>query len=551
MAKKRKKARREEPSPRRPTVTETPLDQMRTAASTLVRDGKAEDAVEMVLQAVAAVLRENRNLQMMVLKLQHERAGKKSERLNPEQLALVFEFFRESNEPTAAAVNPETESREDATITDEIDTAAADLPDAERKKRRRNGWKAGAIEHVDHHHELPAEERTCERCGNVKDRIGEEVTHRLRFEPGRFVEDIHHLDKYACATCHEGSVPTAPAPPQVIDRSAADASLLAHVVVSKYADHNPLTRLSGIYARTGVEIPVSTLADWIGQVGELLKPLSDELVKKVLDAYVIGTDATGIRVLDPSHAENIQWGTMWCYVGDRRTVVFRYTPTGEGATGPWEFLKGRSGYIQADAHSVYDRIFDGAAANAVEVGCWFHGRRRLVALMETDYRVAYPLLLIRRLYRLDTLADVRLLDADGRRALRRERSQSVLDRIKSWAATTQKLEPPDTDIAKAAAYILNHWTALSRFIDDGRLHLDNNIVEQQNRYIAVGRKNYLFCGSHQAAQRAATLYSLTRTCALNEVPPLPYFTDVLRKLAEGWPQSRIGELLPDRWTPAA
>jgi hypothetical protein len=341
----------------------------------------------------------------------------------------------------------------------------------------------------------------------------------------------------------------------VIERSAADASLLAHVSVSKYVDHTPLHRLHRIYARSGVDIPVSTLSDWTGAVADLLAPLADKLSARVLGATIVRTDATGIQVLDHSSPHNVERGTMWCYVGDDRDVIFRYTPTGEGASGPWEFLAGRSGYVQADAANVFDRVFNGKVANAVEVGCLAHARRRLVELQDTDCRVAYPLKLIARLYRIETLADARQLAHAERASLRQERAGPVLEKLKRWIVITLADETPASALAKAGGYMLNHWEALTRFLQDGRLGLDNNLCEQQLRAIALGRRNYLFCGSHDAARRAAVLYSLTRTCAQHGVAPLPYLTDVLTKLAEGWPVNRLDELLPDRWqaalTPAA
>lgn len=268
---------------------------------------------------------------------------------------------------------------------------------------------------------------------------------------------------------------TAPAPPQVLARSAAGASLLAHVVVSKYADHTPLHRLSRIDARSGAAIPVSTLSDWAAGVGDLVGPVVERLAERVRAAYIVRTDATGLKVLDPQSPENIQRGSVWALIGDDRDVLFRYTPTGAGATGPWEFLAGRTGYIQADASNVFDRLFDGQAAAAVELGCWAHGRRRLVALQDTDCRVAYPLKLIGRLYRIEHLADARQLTPAARAELRQARARPVLEQLQRWFVVTQQSEPPSTDLAKAAAYALNHWRALTRFVEDGRVSLDNNL----------------------------------------------------------------------------
>jgi hypothetical protein len=361
-----------------------------------------------------------------------------------------------------------------------------------------------------------------------------------------FVEHEYHRVKYARGTCKDG-VTTAPAPPQGLERSAASASLLAHVVVSQYADHTPLHQLSRIDARSGAAIPVSTLADWTAGVGDLVAPLVERLAQRVLAAAIVRTDATGLKVLDPQSPEPTQRGSIGAYLGDDRDVLFQYTPTGEGATGPWDFLTGRTGYIKADAANGFDRLFDGQVATAIELGCWAPGRRRLVALQDTDCRVAYPLKLIGRLDRIEYLADARQLTPEARAALRQDRATPVLAKLSHWFVATQQSKPPSTELAKAAAYALHHWTALARFVAAGRVSPDNNLCEQQLRDIALGRKNYLFAGSHDAARRAAALYSVTRTCAQYGVPPLPYFTDVLTTLASGWPAARLEDLLPHRW----
>jgi transposase len=413
-------------------------------------------------------------------------------------------------------------------------------------RRHRQRWKARGIERETHEVDVAAGERVCAGCGREKRRIGEDTTRTLEYIPARFKEHEYRLAKYACGTCKDG-VTRAAGPAKVIERSSADASALAQVVVSKFADHTPLHRQHRIYERGGVHIPVSTMADWVAGIGDRVLPLVDVLAERVLRAYVVRTDATGLKVLDPTSPENIHRGTVWCYVGDDHDVVFRYTPTGEGATGPWSFLAGRRGPIQADAAGVYDRLFNGQEGTAVEVGCWAHARRKFVALAETDFRVAYPLQLIRRVYRLECLADLQELGPEERAAMRGERTRDALNSLQRWLLVTAVDEPPDSDLAKAANYCLNHWTALTRFLDDGRLSPDNNLCEQQLRDIALGRKNYLFAGSHAAARRTAALYSLMRTCAQHDVPPLPYLTDVLRKLASGWDEDRLEELLPDHW----
>ena len=529
------------------------LRQVRESAQALLAQGQVDEAFEFFVSALDAVLRKTRDLELLVAKLQRERVGKRSEQIDPAQLQLLFEELCSRGEPQAP-IDPQAEAREDDELKQQIEQARQEHAQDQAQRARGQRLRTRGVPRRVHRREVPEAQRWCARCEVSKQRIGEDVTRRLVYVPGHFVEDEHHLDKYACPKCREG-VTTAEAPPQVIERSAADASLLAHVSVSKYVDHTPLHRLHRIYARSGVDIPVSTLSDWTGAVADLLAPLADKLSARVLGATIVRTDATGIQVLDHSSPHNVERGTMWCYVGDDRDVIFRYTPTGEGASGPWEFLAGRSGYVQADAANVFDRVFNGKVANAVEVGCLAHARRRLVELQDTDCRVAYPLKLIARLYRIETLADARQLAHAERASLRQERAGPVLEKLKRWIVITLADETPASALAKAGGYMLNHWEALTRFLQDGRLGLDNNLCEQQLRAIALGRRNYLFCGSHDAARRAAVLYSLTRTCAQHGVAPLPYLTDVLTKLAEGWPVNRLDELLPDRWqaalTPAA
>lgn len=529
----------------------TALRQIKESAQALVEGGKTEEAWELFVSALEAVLVKNRELELLVAKLRRERIGTKSERIDPAQMRLLFEALMDQG-GTPAQVDPEAEAKEDADLDRAIESAeqaSADSSGGRKRHKNEPGWQTREVERRVHQVEVEAAQRTCRDCGREKKRIGVDVTRRLEYVPAHFVEHEYHLEKYACGSCKEG-VTTATAPAQVLDRSAADASLLAHVVVSKYADHCPLHRLHRIYARSGADIPVSTLSDWTAGVGDLVVPLVERLAARVLGAYIVRTDATGLKVLDPQSSENIEIGSMWAYIGDNHDVVFRYTPTGKGATGPWDFLAGRKGYIQADASNVFDRLFNGRVTTAVELGCWSHARRRLVALQDMDCRVAYPLKLIARLYRIEHLADARGLTPEARAELRKERSAPVLEKLKRWFAATHTSEPPSTDLAKAAGYAINHWEALKRFVEDGRVSPDNNLCEQQLRDIALGRRNYLFAGSHDAARRAAALYSLMRTCAQYGVPPLAYLTEVLTKLANGWSMGRLDELLPHQWQAA-
>lgn len=522
------------------------LHQIRQSAQALIAEGKTDETWELLFAALEAVLSRNSNLELLVLKLRraHTRSG--SEQIDLKQLSLLFDELARQSDPDWEP-DLEAEAQADAELDREIEEAERQAPRGKRKQRKRTaGWKTRGVQQEVHRVEVPPEERRCVDCGRDKRLLGVDVTRRLEFIPARFVEHEYHAEKYACGHCKNGVI-CAPAPAQVLERSAASSSLLAHVVTSKFVDHTPLHRLHRMYERLGADIPVSTLSDWTAAVGDLIEPLVDRLFTRVQQAFILRTDATGLRVLDPTSPGNIQRGTIWCLVGDDRDVVFRYTPTGEGESGPWKFLAGREGYIQADAASVFDRLFNGEAASAIELGCWSHARRKLHALQDTDCRVAWPLKLIARLYRIEHLADAQGLDAEARARMRQHRSQAVLKQLQSWYVIMARNEPPSSELAKAAAYAINHWEALIRFVKDGRISPDNNVCELQFRDIALGRRNYLFAGSHDAARRAANLYSLTRTCAQHGIPPLVYLTDILDKIAAGWTIDRLDELLPHRW----
>jgi hypothetical protein len=281
-----------------------------------------------------------------------------------------------------------------------------------------------------------------------------------------------------------------------------------------------------------------------------VQPIVERISEKALTSTELQIDGSGLRVLDRDDPQGIRRGTMWCSVGDRRYVVFRYAKDGTGQEGPWRYLEGRQGYVQADASNVFDRLYNGRKAEATEVGCLAHARRKYYDLVDSDVRVAYPLKLIGQLYQVEDLADRRRLRLEERLELRQARSTPIMDRYHRWLQRMLSREPPASTLAKACAYSSNHWEALTRFLSDGRLPLDNNLCESQIRSLALGRRNYLFAGSDAGAERAAILYSLLRTCALHRIDGLAYLRDVLGKLASGWLDSRLDELLPENWSPA-
>lgn len=523
-----------------PTSRQNPLEELRRHLSTLLAEGQTDEALETAMLALAQLQAKNAELVLELAKLRQ--AGRKSEKLDAAQLSILLELCGESEDDDAEAAGDGDDAAEDRGESDTAEVTAA--PRRPRRKRPPKDLPRVVIEHT-----LSAEERCCPNCQDAMGAIGYEMSEILELVPAFFRVEEHRRFKYACGRCKEG-VTIAAGPAKLIEKGLAGPALLAHLVHSKFEDHMPLHRLSRIYGRGGADLAVSTLSDWVAAVAEELRPLVDRLWERVLGSHVLQTDASGLAVLDRDHPDGIRKGTVWCHVGDGRDVVFRYAETGTGEEGPWTHLAGRTGYIQADAATVFDRIFNGKKGTAIEVGCLAHARRKLFALKDTDPRVAYGLELFGKVYRVEKEADAKGMTPEERRGLRERKTRAILDRYRKWLTRMVAQEPPASAFHKACAYSLKHWTALTRFLEDGRLKPDNNDCERQIRSLAVGRKNYLFAGSDAGAERAAILYSILRTCALHGVDGFVYLTDVLGKLAARWPHSRIDELLPGNWHPA-
>jgi len=319
------------------------------------------------------------------------------------------------------------------------------------------------------------------------------------------------------------------------------------VLVSKYKDHLPLNRLSGIFARDGVQLRTSTLSDWVGAGADMLQPLAREIECRVLKAHVLQSDDTKLRVLDRSHPNGIKRGHMWVYLGDNTWAAFVYTPDWK-QEWPLSFLEGREGWVLVDGYKGYDKLFTLPGSRALEVGCWSHARRYFVEAFEAkDLRAARPLELIGQLFDVEAQASKEGVDESERLRRRQQRSQPLLKELWKWVEATHAAENPKSPLAAACRYAINQWAPLGRFLEDGRLPLHNNASELRLREVAVGRKNYLFAGSDTGAERAACVYTLMATCMLSGVNPWAYLADVLEKLACGWPQRRIEELLPPMW----
>jgi transposase len=522
------------------------MERVRQQLRALVAEGRGDEAIDVAFAMVEQLQDRISGLTLALAKERRQRAGRRSERIDPAQLLLMLELM--VTEAVDASTDLAATAAEDESLDRERAEIAAAMPSPTRRRPVRRRPPPQLPREVIRH-ELPEAERTCGSCGTPMAPIGEDVSELLELVPAHFRVQEHHRVKYACGRCKDG-VQTAPGPDKLIEKGLAGPGLLAHVAVSKFEDHIPLHRLSEMYARGGVELASSTLCGWVAAVAEEVRPVVERIWEKALAAHTLQTDGSGLKVLDRDDPAGIRTGTMWCFVGDEQYVTFKYAPTGSGEDGPWRFLSGRDGYLQADAASVFDRLYNGAKASATEVGCWSHARRKFHALHDSDVRVAYPLKLISQVYRVEDLADRRGLDAEARQELRHERASPILERLERWLKSTIQSEPPASALAKACAYCVNQWVALNEFLYDGLLSLDNNCCERQIRSLAVGRKNYLFAGSDAGAERAAILYSLLRTAALAGIDTYAYLIKLLERLAAGWPQRRIDELLPENHVPA-
>jgi transposase len=384
-------------------------------------------------------------------------------------------------------------------------------------------------------------------CGSALKRIGEDVSEKLDYTPGVFHVERHIRGKWACAKCQV--LTQAPVPPQVIDKGVPRAGLLAQVLVAKYADHQPLYRQEAIFERAGVAIPRSTLAQWVGACGVRLQPLVDALRSVLLERSVLHADETPVAMLVPGKGKTHR-AYIWSYSSTAfdslHAVVYDFAESRAGAH-PQAFLDGWSGKLVCDDYAGYKALF---TAGRTEIGCLAHSRRKFHDLWANHKSpvAEEALKFFAALYELER--QVRELSTEHRQRLRDVESRPIMDKLHEWLLLQRQRATDGTAIAKAIDYSLKRWPALIRFLNDGTLPIDNNWVENRIRPIALGRANWLFAGSLRAGKRAAAVMSLIQSARLNAHDPYRYLRDVLERLPTH-PASRIGELLPHHWTPAA
>jgi transposase len=501
----------------------------------------------MIVELVDALQKSQREcagLQQRLDQLLRRLYGPKAERFDPRQPWLIPELA-ESNVPPP--IGPEAAAGEEA--------AAKGKRPGHGRRQLPTDLPRRRVEHV-----LPEAQRLCPDCGGICQKFGEDVSEQLDYQPASLFVWQQVRFKYACNKCHD-HIAVAPAPPAVIDKGLPGPGLLAQIVASKYADHLPLHRLERILGRHGIELARSTMCGWMAQVAELFRPLVAQMADLVRQSKMMHTDATGMPFLDPDVPARTLSGQMWLYYGDRDHPfnVFDFC-CDHSASGIDAFLRDPKyrGYLNADAHNIYDHLFVGG--DMIEVGCWVHCRRHFYDSKESDpARATVVLARIRQLYEVEAEAKKiigqRVLagsDADAvRQQLRQEKSLPVVTALRQWLEDEMPKVLPKSPMGQAIAYALRHWQALVRYLDDGFLDIDNNAAELTLRHIAIGRKNWLFAGSKKGAHTAAILFSLTSTCHRHGVDAFAYVHDLLQRLAhdpEPSPQA-LRAWLPNRWRP--
>ncbi len=495
----------------------------------------AETAARVAAEAVAIDRdAEIQNLKLTIAKLQRDKFGAKSERgaklLDQLELQLAELETSVAQDKTAVEI-----------------ASPARVEDAERKKPARRPLP----DHLPRERILHPSPTRCPCCDSDKLRkIGEVVTETLEYVPGTWKVEQHIIEKLACRKCD--TMMQSPAPSHPIARGRAGANLLAQILFNKYRAHLPLARQSAIYADDGIDIGVSTMADWVGACAATLMPLVNEIEKHVLAAERLHIDDTTVPVLARGKCRT---GRLWTYVRDDKpfagkaapAALFYYSPD-RGGEHPEAHLANYSGICQADAYSGYNGLYvEGREpGEIIEASCWAHGRRKFFDLAE----LRKAPLAIEAVRRIDDLFEIeREINGkppDERLVVRRERSKPLVDDLKSWMRDERQKLSSKNPLAKAIDYHLKRWPAFTRFLEDGRICMSNNTAERTVRGIAVGRKNWMFAGSDSGGRRAAAIYTLIETCKLNDVGALAWLADILARLPDH-PASRIEELLPWNW----
>ena len=529
--------------------TDSAKNEVRGTVVEVVRELFARGRGEEILGVVSKLVARNAELEQLLTKV---RDKNRRERVSSDQLDLFMDKLLAAMGGALAEADAKLNDAAEQNGGRAKDNPAARATKPNKQPPVRRPPPPG-LRRVDNPIVVPPEQRPCPVCGQERVCIGHDTTEVIELVPAEVIVRLDHRELLACKRC-EAEVVRAPRGDKVVDGGIYGSRLVADLVVGKYWDSLPLNRQGQQLDRLGLSMPSSSMSDQIRWATELLEPIWLFLMTQVLLSTVMHVDATSLPVKDKDAVGGITLGSLWGYVGDEHAAVYLYTSTGkkvgqvEGEIGPHDFLSKRKGFVVADAAGIFDESFQ--RPDLIEIGCNMHARRYFVKALEAnDARAAIPIKAFKTLY--DVEDDVR--DAAPARRLeeRTLRSKPVYAELISWATTHHPLEPPSSLLGRAMGYLLNHSVALTRFLDDGKLPIDNGIVERLHRRPAVGRRNYLFAGSHTGARRAAIAYSILSTCHLLGINPTDYLADVFPRLSRGILIARdLPALTPAAWKAA-
>lgn len=496
---------------------------------TSLADTLPDDPATLKAMVLAERARADR-LAQILKEMQRHRFGRRAETLPLDQLELGLEEVQQAEADEAAQVEKADPDRRAATIA---------------KRRANRGALPAHLPRIETI--VDVEDKACPCCSGALHLIGEDRAERLDIVPAQLRVLVVRRPKYACRAC-EDVVVQAPAPARLIEGGIPTEATVAHVVVGKYADHLPLYRQAQIYARQGIRLDRSTLADWVGRAAFLLRPVHERLLETLKRSEKLFADETTAPVLDPGRGRT-KTGQLWAYARDDRpwggadppAVVYVYAPDRK-AERPMAHLQGFAGVLQVDGYGGY-RVL--AEKTGVRLAfCWAHVRRRFYELAAAGPApvASQALERIKALYAIE--ADIRGLDPEARRAARQEGSRPLVEDLEPWLRARLETLSQKTKLAEAIRYALSRWAGLTLFLDDGRVEIDNNTVERAIRPLALTRKNALFAGSDGGADHWAILASLIETAKLGGIDPQVYITNVITRIVGGHPQSQIDELMP-------
>ncbi|WP_420381199.1 IS66 family transposase [Novosphingobium sp.] len=489
------------------------LEQSRKLAEVTAAKGEADAEIERLQSIVDAFMR--------------HRFGARSEQLDPDQLQLGLEDVETALGQARAARD-----------------AAIGQSRSDRPRKVNRGSLPAHLERIEQ--VVDIEDKTCPCCGGALHQIGEDVAERLDVVPITFRVLVTRRPRYGCRAC-EGAVVQAPAPARIVEGGIPTEALIAQVLVAKYADHLPLYRQAQIYARQGIQLDRSTLADWVGRAAWYLRPLRDHILERLRRSERLFADETTAPVLDPGHGRT-KTGQLWAYARDDRPwggdtlpmVAYVYAADRKGERAE-AHLGNFAGILQVDGYGGYTALAK-RRQQIVLAFCWAHVRRKFYELADNSPVAVEVLQRIAALYKIED--EVRGASAEQRQQIRHQRSRVIVDDLRTFLETKNRQVSAKAKLGEAIRYALTRWDGLSRFLDDGRVDLDSNTVERSIRPLALNRKNALFAGSDEGGDNWAVIATLIENCKLSGINPNTWLTQTLEKLANGHPANSVGELMP-------